>query len=123
MSPRGGQPDNGLFSEEEKKEYTQIEGLYPERETIRNKAPEGKISTMVVVKWSDAIKFPRVKLDGLLCGALYKDGNGSIVPWSGTYPYDKLHRFSTMKSSITGEDLSIMVNSAQRPSIRREEQR
>ena len=51
-----------------------------------NQAPEGAIFTMVVIKWSDAIKGPRVKVDGPQCGGLYKEDNGTIIPWSGTDP-------------------------------------
>ena len=46
---------------------------------------------MVVLKWSDAIKVPRVKVDGPLCGGLYKEDPGSIVPWSGIDPYAKMN--------------------------------
>ena len=37
---------------------------------------------MVVIKCSDAIKGPIVKLDGPLCGGLYKEDHGSIIPGS-----------------------------------------
>ena len=46
---------------------------------------------MAVIKWSDAIKGPRVKVDGLMCGGLYKEDNRSIVPWSVTYPDAKMN--------------------------------
>ena len=36
LSPRGSQTDHGFFSEEEKQESTQIEGLAPEESTIIN---------------------------------------------------------------------------------------
>ena len=52
---------------------------------------------MVVIKCSDAIKWPRVKVDGQLCGGLYKEDHGSIVPWSGTDPYAKLNSFTWYK--------------------------
>ena len=58
---------------------------------MRNQASEGAISTMVVIKWSDTIKGPRVKLDGPLCGGLYREDHGYIVPWSGTDLYAKLN--------------------------------
>ena len=38
---------------------------------------------MVVIKWSDEIKGPIIKVDGPLCGGLYKEDHGSIIPWSG----------------------------------------
>ena len=41
---------------------------------------------MVVVKWSDAMEGPRVKLYGPLCGGLYKEDSGYIVTLSGTHP-------------------------------------
>ena len=59
-----------------------------------NQAPEGAIFTMVVIKWSDAIKGPRDKLDGPQCGGLYKEDHGSIIPWSGTYPDAKMNSFT-----------------------------
>ena len=49
---------------------------------------------MVVIKWSDAIKGPKVKLDGPLCGELYKEDRGSIIPWSGTDPAAKMNSFT-----------------------------
>ena len=49
-----------------------MEGLDPEGSIISNQAPDGEISTMVVMKFSDEIKGPRVKVDGPLCGGLYK---------------------------------------------------
>ena len=49
---------------------------------------------MVVIKWSDAIKEPRVKVDGPQCGGLYQDDNGSIIPWSGTDPESKINSFT-----------------------------
>ena len=74
---------------------------------------------MVVIKWSDAIKGPIVTVDGQQCGGLYKEDHGYIIPWSGIDPYSKMNSFnfsqmimiglsqgtSTMKNSITGEDL------------------
>ena len=45
----------------------------------------------MVVKFYDEIKGPRVKVDGTLCGVLYKEYYDSIVPWSGTDPYAKLN--------------------------------
>ena len=45
---------------------------------------------MVVVKGYDYLEGPIFKLDGPLCGLLYKDDDGSIVTWSVTDPYDKM---------------------------------
>ena len=47
---------------------------------MSNQAPEVEIYTMAVIKWSDAIKQPIVKVDVPLCGGLYKEDNGYIVP-------------------------------------------
>ena len=58
---------------------------------ISNQSSEGEISTTVVIKGSYAIKETRVKVDGPLCGGLYKEDNGSIIPWSGTDPYAKMN--------------------------------
>ena len=49
---------------------------------------------MVVIKGSDAIKGPRVKVDGPLCGGLYKEDHGSIFNQSGTEPYSKVNSFT-----------------------------
>ena len=49
---------------------------------------------MAVIKWSDAIKGPKVKVDGPLCDGLYKENNGSIIPWSGTDPDAKMNSFT-----------------------------
>ena len=52
---------------------------------------------MVVIKWSDAIKEPRVKVDGPQCGGLYKEDNESIIPWPGTDPDAKMNSFTWSK--------------------------
>ena len=49
---------------------------------------------MVVMKFSDEIKGPRVKVDGPLCGGLYKEDHGSIIPWSGIDPDAKMNSFT-----------------------------
>ena len=46
---------------------------------------------MVVIKWLDAINGPRVKVDGPLCGGLYKEDHGSIITWSVTDAYVKMN--------------------------------
>ena len=48
----------------------------------------------MVIKWSDAIKGTRVKVDGPLCGGLYKEDHGSIITWSGTDPDAKMNSFT-----------------------------
>ena len=53
---------------------------------------------MVFIKWSDAIKGPIAKVDGPLCGGLYKEDHGSIIPWSGTDPYAKMNSFTWSKN-------------------------
>ena len=68
--------------------------MAPEGARISNQSPKGEISTMVTIKKSDAIKGPRVKVDGPLCGGLYKEDHGSIIPWSGTDPYAKMNSFT-----------------------------
>ena len=49
---------------------------------------------MVVIKWSDAIKGQRVKVDGPRCGGLYKEDDESIILWSGTDPDAKMNSFT-----------------------------
>ena len=91
LYPRGSQNDCSFFSKEKKQESKQIEDSSPEGATIRNQASEGAISTMVVIRWSYAIKAPIVKVEGALCGGLYKEDHGSIVTLSGTDPYSNLN--------------------------------
>ena len=50
---------------------------------------------MVVIKWSDAIKWPRVKVDGPMCAVLHKEYYGSIA--QGRYPDAKLNSFTWSK--------------------------
>ena len=49
FSQIGSWPDRGFFSEEDKQESTQIEGLAPEVDIIINQDPEWDISIMVIV--------------------------------------------------------------------------
>ena len=78
LSPRGSQPDFCFFSFEDKQKSEQIE----------DSDPEVEISTIVVIKWSDVIQGPRVKVNGPLCGGLFKEDCWSIVYWSGIDPYE-----------------------------------
>ena len=75
-------------------EFIRIEDSAPEGARIRNQAPEGEICTMVIIKWSYAIKGPRVKVYGPLCGGLYKKDHVSIIPLSGTDPDTKMNYFT-----------------------------
>ena len=68
LSPRGSQSVHGFFSEEEKQESIRIEDLAPEGAIISNQSPEGEISTMVVVKWSDKVEGSGDDIDSPLCG-------------------------------------------------------
>ena len=81
MSPRGIQPDCGVLSKDYKKESKQIEDSGSEGAIISNQAPKGAISTMVVIKRSDSIKGPRVKVDGPQYGKLYKEYHEYIINW------------------------------------------
>ena len=94
LSQRGSQYVHGFFSEEEKQESIRIEDSAPEGARISNQAPEGAIFTMVVIKWSNAIKEPRVKVDGPQCGGLYKEYHGYIIHWSGTDLDAKMNSFT-----------------------------
>ena len=97
LSPRESQSVHSFFSEEEKQESIQTEDSAPEGARISNQAPEGAIFTMLVIKWPDAIKGPRVKVDGPQCGGLYKEEDKSLVPWLGTDPYSKTNCFTWSK--------------------------
>ena len=94
LYPRGSQYVHGFFSEEDKQESIRTEDSAPEGARISNQASEGEISIMVVIKWSYKIKGPRVKVDGPLCGGLYKENHRSIIPWSGTDPDSKMNSFT-----------------------------
>ena len=52
---------------------------------------------MIVIKWSYAIKWPRVKVDGPICVGSYKEYHGSIVPWSRIDPDAKMNSFTWSK--------------------------
>ena len=55
---------------------------------------------MVIIKWSDAIKGPIVKVDGTLCGGLYKEDHEYIIPWSGIDPDAKMNSFTWSTEEI-----------------------
>ena len=78
---------------------------------------------MVVIKWSDAIKGPGVQVDGSLCGGLYKEGNGSIISWSGTDPDANMNSFtwSTEENDwiLLGDKYNEDFNNWKGPSNRR----
>ena len=80
FSPRGIQTNQGFFYKEDKKEYTQIEGLDSEGATISNQSPEGVIYTTVVVKWSEKAEELGGRICAPFCRELYKEYYGSIVP-------------------------------------------
>ena len=110
LSPRRSQSVHCFFFEEEKQEYIRIEDSASEGARISNQASEGEIYTMVVIKWSGAIKGPRVKVDGPLCGGLYKEDNESIIPWSGTDPYAKINSFTWSTEENDWVDLGDQYN-------------
>ena len=70
LSPRGSQSVHGFFCEEKKQEYIRIEDLAPEGASIRNQAPEGETSTVVIVKWSDKVEGSGDDIDLPLCDGL-----------------------------------------------------
>ena len=97
MSPRASRYFHGYFSKEENQESIRIEDLAPEGAIIKNQDPFGAISSMVVIKRSDAIKGPRVKVDGSICGGLYNEYHGYIFTWSRADPYFKMNSFTWSK--------------------------
>ena len=97
FSPRGIQPNRGLFSEYMKQGYTWIEIQDPDGATTTNQAPEGVIYTMVVVKWSDNVEGQVEKIDDPLCGGLYKEQYRYIFTWSVTDPDVKINCFNFSK--------------------------
>ena len=91
LYPIGIEPNSGFFSEEGKQESTCKEVLALEGVTRSNQASEGAISALVVLKCSDGVEEPRVKLYYPLVGVLYKKDNEFIVTWSGTDPDSKMN--------------------------------
>ena len=61
LSPRGSKSVHNFSSEEEKQGSILIEDLAPEGAIISNQAPEGGKYLMVVIKWSDVIRGPKVE--------------------------------------------------------------
>ena len=102
MSPKGSQSDHSFFSGENNQESIQLEDSDPEGAIISNQTPEEGKSTMVVIKWSDAIKGPIVTVDGQQCSGLYKEDHGYIIPWSGIDPYSKMNSFNFSQMIMIG---------------------
>ena len=131
FSPIGSQPNRSFFSDEDNQDSIWIEDLAPEWEIIRNQAPEGGKSNMVVVKWLDNMEgsryntdYTRKKIIPLLLGQYQIH----IPIWIASLrPKRRMIGLSqginTMKSSRTGKDLSIISKSACRHLRRRERQR
>ena len=71
-----------------------MEDLSPEGAMISNEAPEEEASKMVVIKWSDKVEGSGDNIDSTLCGGLYKEEGGSLVPWSGIDPDAKMNCFT-----------------------------
>ena len=74
---------------------------------------------MVVIKWSDAIKGPRVEVYGPLCGGLYKEDHGYIINWSVIDPDYKMNPFTWSKEEndwiILGDKYNEDFNNWQGP--------
>ena len=68
-----------------------IEDLASEGAIISNQAPEGQISTMEVVKFSDNVEGSGDNIESTLCSGLYNKEDDAIAPWSGTDPYAKMN--------------------------------
>ena len=52
---------------------------------------------MVVVKWPEKVEGSGDNIYSPLCGGLYKEYDDSLVPWSGTDPYEKRNCFTWSK--------------------------
>ena len=97
LSPIWSQNKCGFLSEDDKQDSTLIEGLDPEVSTIENKSPEGKISTIVVIKFSEKLEGSGDKIYDPMCIQLYKEEGGSIVPLSVIDTYSKMNFFTWSK--------------------------
>ena len=76
-----------------------MEIMSSEGETISDKDPEAVISvkTIEVVKWAVKVEWLGDEIDSALYGILYKEENGSIVLWSGTYSDVNMNCFTWSK--------------------------
>ena len=54
---------------------------------------------MLVIKISENVEGYGDNIDSPLCGGLYKEEDGSLVPWSGTDPYAKMNCFTWYKEN------------------------
>ena len=54
---------------------------------------------MVVIKWSDKVEGSGDNIYSPLCGVLYKEEGGSLVPWSGTDPDANMNFFTWSKEN------------------------
>ena len=119
LSPRGIQPDHGLFSDEEKQQSIRIEDSAPEGAIISNQAPEGVTYTMVIVTWSYKVEGYKDNIDAPLCGRLYKEEDDSLVTWSGTDPYVNLNCFIWSKEEndwiVLGDEYNEELKNWRRP--------
>ena len=76
-----------------------MEDSAPEGAMISNEAPEEDTSKMAVIKWSDKVEGSGDNIDSPLCGVLYKEEGGSLVPWSVIYPDAKMIFFTGLKDN------------------------
>ena len=99
LSPRGSQYIHGFLSEEEKQESIQIEDSAMEGAIMRNQAPQGGPSTILVIKWSEKVEGFGDNIHSPLCSVLYKEEEDSLVTWSGTDPNAKMNFFAWSKEN------------------------
>ena len=97
LSPRGSQYVKGFFSEEEKKYSIWIEYSSPEGAIMRNRAPEGETSTMVVVKRSYKVEGSGDNIYSPPFDGFYKEKEDSLGTWSVRDPDSKMNRFTWSK--------------------------
>ena len=51
----------------------------------------------MVVNWSGKLEGSGDNIDDTLCSRLYKENDGSLVPWSGTDPDSNMNCFTWSK--------------------------
>ena len=97
LSPRGSQSVHSFLYGKDKQDYIWIEYLATEGAIIINQAPEGGISTMVVVKFSNKAEGSGYNIESPLCSGFYKEEDDYLVPWLGTDTYSKMSYFTWSK--------------------------
>ena len=86
-----------------------MECLASQGAPINNPVPQGATfrKTIGVVKWEEEEDFSGDDIYAPLYVGIYKEGGGSIYPWSGIYTYSKINFLTWSKKGnyciVTGD--------------------